>query len=370
MRARDLPGYLRDTAFRFAPHRARTGLFPIGRPSPQAPVMVTGNFTLTVRRLKEVLAGHDAWLLVANSKGINVWCAASGGHLTHHDIITALRVARVADMVTHREVILPQLAATGVERRAITLATGFDTRWGPARLEDLPALLDRGARVFNSERLMRFPLWERIEMAAAWTVPTLIVVTPTVTLVSGPATALGATAAIVLALGGTFSLLPWIPVTGTRTLIPLAGFALAGGLAGAGLVELLGAASPAHLAAIGVATLAAAGSLFADLAGMTPWYPSTFNTGSNPAAITLDEARCTGSADCVLVCPRQVLKMNGHLRKVEIAEPGQCIQCGACIVQCPSDALLFHYADGSTIEAPTIRSTRMNMLGKRRALRH
>ncbi len=370
MRVRNLPGYLRDTAFRFLPHRARTGLIPIGRPGPESPVLVTGNFTLTVRRLEEVLAGHNAWLVVANSKGINVWCAAGGGHLTHHDIITALRVARVADTVTRREAILPQLAATGVERRAITEATGFETRWGPARLEDLPAFLDRGARVVNTERFMRFPLWERMEMATASLVPMLILVTPIVALVSGVVTALGAGLAMMSALAGTFSLLPWLPVNGPRRMVPLAGFALAGWLAGAGLVALLGAASPAHLAAIAGAALSAAALLFADLAGMTPWHPSSVNTGSNPATITLDETRCTGAADCVQVCPRQVLKMNGRRRKVEILEPGQCIQCGACIVQCPSDALLFRYADGSTVEAPTIRSTRMNMLGKRRTLRH
>lgn len=122
------------------------------------------------------------------------------------------------------------------------------------------------------------------------------------------------------------------------------------------------------LIAIGTTNLIGTGLLFMDLSGTTPWYPSVVNTGANPATITLNEARCDGSGDCVMVCPRQVLKMNGRRRKVEIREPAQCIQCGACIVQCPREALLFRYADGSMVEAPTIRNTRLNLLGKRRTL--
>jgi NAD-dependent dihydropyrimidine dehydrogenase PreA subunit len=71
------------------------------------------------------------------------------------------------------------------------------------------------------------------------------------------------------------------------------------------------------------------------------------------------------AADCVQVCPRDVLKLNGARRKVEINKPDQCIECGACIVQCPEDALRFAYDDGSVVEADTIRTTRLNMLGRR-----
>jgi ferredoxin len=57
--------------------------------------------------------------------------------------------------------------------------------------------------------------------------------------------------------------------------------------------------------------------------------------------------------------------MDGKRRVVTIVRPGQCIQCGACVVQCPESALRFRYADGSVVEADTIRRTRMNMVGKR-----
>lgn len=368
MRLVDLPGYVRDTALRFLPHRAPTGLMRVGKPGPASPVLVTGNFTLTVRRLREALVGHDVWLLVANSKGVNVWCAAGGGHFTHHDIISAIRTARVENTVEHREIILPQLCATGVERRAITEATGFATRWGPARLEDLPAFLDRGSRVFKSERFMRFPLWERMEMAAMWCVPTLVLVTPVLALGTGLTTALTADAAMILMVCSVFALLPRLEIGGIWRLFVLAGFALGATVGGYGLLLWLGAAIPAHIGAVAGVCVFVAGMLFADLAGTTPWYPSTINTFGNSARIELDENRCTGAAECVQVCPRDVLKMNGRRRKVEIRNPDQCIQCGACIVQCPEDALLFRYDDGSSVEASTIRQTRMNMLGRRRSI--
>jgi NAD-dependent dihydropyrimidine dehydrogenase PreA subunit len=102
-----------------------------------------------------------------------------------------------------------------------------------------------------------------------------------------------------------------------------------------------------------------------DLAGTTPWYGSYINTFHNAAHIELVPERCTGAAECIQVCPRDVLEMNERGHKVEVRKPDGCIQCGACIVQCPTDALRFRYDDGGVVEAPTIRSTRMNMLGRR-----
>lgn len=366
MRFADFPAYLRDRALGMFPHRAATGLMCIGTPGPSSPVLVTGNFSLTVRRLRDALRGHDAWLLVANSKGINVWCAAGGGYLTHHDIISVIRTSRIADQVDHREVILPQLCATGVERHRITEATGFATRWGPARLEDLPAFLDRGARVFKHERFMRFPAWERAEMAALWCIPMLFITLPILALVFGLLTMAVAGAVVTLLVFGLFGLLPWLNIQGRMRFLTLVGFAVAGGLVGYWALLVLGAVTLTHVAAVAGAAFVAMTILSVDLDGTTPWYASYINTFHNDADIELVADRCTGAAECVQVCPRDVLKMNGRRRKVEISKPDQCIQCGACIVQCPEDALRFRYGDGRVVEAPTIRRTRLNLLGKRR----
>ena len=365
MKPADLPAYVQDTVLRMLPHRAPTGLVRVGTPNRASPVLLTGNFTLTVRRVRAALRGHDAWLLVANSKGINVWCASGGGHLTHHDVISVIRTSDVAAQVDHREVILPQLCATGVERRRITEATGFATRWGPARLEDLPAFLERGARIHTGERFMRFPPWERMEMAAMWTVLWLIIAVPVLGLVFGLGTAALAGVAAALPVFGLFGLLPWLKVQGRARFVTFAVFALAGALLGVGALFALGAGTSVHLWVVAGLPLCTMALVSVDLAGTTPWYGSYINTYRNKASIELVEARCTGAAECVQVCPRDVLAMNGRRRKVEIRKPDQCIECGACIVQCPEDALRFRYGDGRVVEAATIRRTRMNMLGRR-----
>jgi NAD-dependent dihydropyrimidine dehydrogenase PreA subunit len=365
MRLSDLPGYLRDRLLGLLPHRAPTGLLRIGKPGRDSLVLVTGNYTLTVRRVRDSLRGYDVWLLVANSKGINVWCASGGGYLTHHDIISVIRTSGIKDQVDHREIVLPQLCATGVERRRVTEATGFAVRWGPARLEDLPAFLDRGARVIKSWRFMRFPLWERMEMASLWCVPMLIVLLPILALTVGFLTVAVAAAAVAMLVFGLFGLIPWLQIQGRRRFLTFAVFATMAALFGCGMLLALGAATPAHLMAESGSTVLAMAVLSVDLAGTTPWYGSYINTYHNEAHIELVTDRCTGAAECVQVCPRNVLKMNGRQRKVTINKPDQCIQCGACIVQCPEDALRFRYDDGRVVEAPTIRRTRMNLLGRR-----
>jgi NAD-dependent dihydropyrimidine dehydrogenase PreA subunit len=363
--ASGLAGWLRDTLLRLLPHATRTGLRAVGHPGPDSPVLLTGNFTLTVRRLVEALAGRDTWLLVANSHGINVWCAAGGGHLTHHDVIAVLRSSGVGDRVRHRRLILPQLAATGVERRLVREATGWEPRWGPARLEDLPEFLDRHERPRKDHRAMRFPLWERLEMALTWAWPMALVAFVILALAVGYRLAAVAAGVIVLGVGAVFAGLPWLPVTGGRRWLTYGGLALVTFAAGGEGLLALGAARPATLAGLAAACILAAGVLSLDLAGTTPWYPSTINSFRNHFDVELVEDRCTGAAECVQVCPREVLAMDGRRRKVVLARPEACIRCGACIVQCPEDALRFRFSDGRIVEPATVRRTRLNMLGRR-----
>lgn len=365
MKVKDAAGWARDTVLRLFPHAAPCGLVRIGNPGPASPVLVTCNFTLTVRRMKQVLAGRDVWLLVANSRGINVWCAAGGGHLTHHEVVAAIRASRIEDHVRHRTLVLPQLAATGVERRKITGITGWTAKWGPARLEDLPGFLDHGSRIRKAQRSMRFPLWERMEMAVMWELPIAAVALVTCGLVVDWRCGFIAGGVAVLMVSFLFAALPWLKVTGGARWITFGGFALAGFGAGGGLLAASGERGGAALLALGATSVVAMLVLSLDLAGTTPWYPGTINSFRNEYHVDLVEARCTGAAECVQVCPRDVLHMNGRRRKVEIVRPESCIRCGACIVQCPQDALRFRFADGRVVEPATVRTTRLNLLGRR-----
>jgi NAD-dependent dihydropyrimidine dehydrogenase PreA subunit len=357
--------WLRDTLLRLLPHATRPGLRRVGTPGPDSPVLLTCNFTLTVRRMLDTLKGRDLWLLVADSHGINVWCAAGGGHLTHHDVIAVVRSSGIAELVSHRHLVLPQLAATGVERRIVEERTGFDVSWGPARLEELPAYLDAKMHVKRRWRRMHFPLWERLEMALMWAAPVMLIAGLVLwALTSAPIAALGA-GSLGLSIFGIFAALKWLPAQGGRRWLTYAGGALFGWSLAAALTSVVATPNAHDLAWLGFANVIAMLVLSLDLAGTTPWYPSTINTTKNHFSVELDAERCTGAADCVKVCPRDVLKMKGKARKVEIAHPDACLRCGACVVQCPDDALHFRFDDGRLVAAEQVRRTRMNMLGRR-----
>jgi len=354
---------MRDLLLRLFPHRHPTGLIEIGNPGRDSPVMVTGNYTLTVRRMTRVLRGHDVHLLVADSGGINVWCAAGGGHFTHHDVVSVIRTSGISDLVDHRRVMLPQLGATGIERRYVADKTGWDPHWGPAHLEDLADVLDRDGRVPTADRTVRFGIRDRVEMATVWAWPMALI---------GGAVGLAAggfrlAAAVALTMGAitsaVFALVGRVPLSGPRRFATLGIIALIGfGGAWAVMAATTNATTRDFILIAGSAAVTA-GLLAVDLPGTTPWYPSAM--AKDRFVVELLSEACTGAADCVTVCPRGVLRMNGKIRKVEITEPDRCIQCGACIVQCPEDALRFRRSDGRVIEPETIRTTRLNLLGSR-----
>lgn len=145
--------------------KVRPGLYAVGHPDRASPVLVTGNFDLTVRRLVKAIDGQvDVWVLVADSAGINVWCAAGGKYFTAEKVIAAVKSSHLASVVSHHALILPQLCANGVDGWKIRDETGWGVHWGPARAEDIPAYLAGGRDKTDAMRWVRFPLKDRLEM--------------------------------------------------------------------------------------------------------------------------------------------------------------------------------------------------------------
>lgn len=148
-----------------------TGLYRVGNPGRESPVLVTGNYELTARRLVRELDGRvDCWLLIANSRGINVWCAAGGGHFTADNVISAIKTGGVQDVVDHHALILPQLCANGVDGWRIRRETGWGVHWGPVRARDVPAYLAAGRVKTDATRWVTFPLRDRLEMTVVSTI--------------------------------------------------------------------------------------------------------------------------------------------------------------------------------------------------------
>lgn len=137
------------------------GLYCVGNPAQDSPVLVTANYKLTFDAVRTELSGIDAWLLVTDTRGINVWCAAGKNLFATHEIVLSVNSARLDRVVTHRTLILPQLGATGVAAHKVKKACGFKVAWGPVRASDLPAFLSNGLAATREMRMVDFPLRER-----------------------------------------------------------------------------------------------------------------------------------------------------------------------------------------------------------------
>jgi len=144
-------------------YRITPGLYCVGNPGEEAPVLVTANYKLTFDALRRELAGIDAWLLVVDSRGINVWCAAGKGTFSAEEIAYQVQRCRLAEVVSHRQLILPQLSGSGVAAHRLKELCGFRGRFGPIRAADLPEYLENGA-ASEEMRTITFTLAERAEL--------------------------------------------------------------------------------------------------------------------------------------------------------------------------------------------------------------
>jgi acetyl-CoA decarbonylase/synthase complex subunit gamma len=138
------------------------GVYALGRPNDQAPVLVTANYKMSFDRLRQALWGRDAWILVLDTKGINVWCAAGKGTFGTQELVQRVASSGLARVVAHRRLILPQLAGPGVAAHRVPKLSGFKVIYGPIRAEDLPVFIDRGFKDTPEMRQKTFTTRERV----------------------------------------------------------------------------------------------------------------------------------------------------------------------------------------------------------------
>ncbi len=143
-------------------YSVRPGLYAVGGPDPGSPVFVTGNYKMSFDHLRKALAGRDVWILVLDTRGINVWCAAGKGTFGTDEIVRRVEAAGLSRVVTHRKLFLPQLGAPGVAAHEVAKRTGFRVVYGPVRAEDLAAFLDAASKAAPGMRLARFRFKDRI----------------------------------------------------------------------------------------------------------------------------------------------------------------------------------------------------------------
>ncbi len=138
------------------------GLYALRRPDEKSSVLVTANYKMSFDRLRKALPGRNAWILVLDTKGINVWCAAGKGTFGTAELVARIGSSGLERVVSHREVILPQLSAPGVAAHQVRKLSGFKAIFGPIQAEDLPAFMDNGMKATAEMRSKTFTTWERL----------------------------------------------------------------------------------------------------------------------------------------------------------------------------------------------------------------
>jgi len=225
-------------------YRVAPGLYAIGEPDETSPVLVTANYKLSFDTLRRELGGLDLFVLVLETMGINVWCAAGKGTFGTDELCTRIAAVELDQVVSHRRLILPQLGAPGVAAHLVKGRTGFRVRYGPIEARDVPRYLET-RRASEEMRRKQFPLRERAVLVPMELVPALKVAVVLIAVMVVYAAALGpagtfvgglashgvvaAVAVLAAVLCGavlTPLLLPWVPGRAFSTKGALLGLAI------------------------------------------------------------------------------------------------------------------------------------------------
>jgi len=137
------------------------GIYGIGKPDKNCEVLVTANFKLTFDHLRKELRDINAWILVLDTKGVNVWCAAGKGTFSTRELVKRIKDCSLEKIVDHKRVIVPQLGAVGVSARDVKKLSGFRVVYGPIRANDIPAFLKNSSKAGKKMRQVTFNLYER-----------------------------------------------------------------------------------------------------------------------------------------------------------------------------------------------------------------
>ena len=138
------------------------GLYACGKPDQDSEVLVTANYKLTFDALRKELGQINAWILVLDTRGVNVWCAAGKKTFSSRELVHRIHVTGLDRVVRHKRLIVPQLGATGVSAGQVKKKSGFTVTYGPVRASDIPEFLKNNRKADERMRQVTFSFFERL----------------------------------------------------------------------------------------------------------------------------------------------------------------------------------------------------------------
>ena len=292
--------------------------------------------------------------------------------------LSVLKTSGIEKLAGHKNVILPQLAAAGIEATYIQKKTGWRAIWGPVYARDIPAFIENNFQKKSAMRAVRFSLVQRMEMAVMWAFPFSIITSPIVSCFWPE---------MLLPLNGVIWGLPFLlflsfPLYFKRLdpkkkrvrfskytvifdfgRIPL----LLWGLfvfCLIGFSMMTNSFTWAFIVRWGCISFIVILIISIDLIGSTPLYKSGLHE-ERFFTIVLDGRKCKGAGFCEQVCPKNCYEVDTSRHVATMPGAEKCVQCGACIVQCPFDALCFMNPKGAIVSPSTVRRFKLTLIGER-----
>ncbi len=142
-------------------YKISPGIYAVGNPNQTSPVLVSSNYKLTFDALRKELSGLDCWILILDTKGINVWCAAGKGTFGTDELVRSILKTGLSEIVSHRTLILPQLGAPGVSAYEVVKQSGFSIVYGPVRASDIKNFIAIGSST-QEMRTVKFTMLDRL----------------------------------------------------------------------------------------------------------------------------------------------------------------------------------------------------------------
>lgn len=326
------------------PHPTKPRLIVFGKPERNSPVLVTVNSSLTVRRLSKALKGENCYLLVAPAGGINVWCGSVGGHFTIESIISIIKTSNIEQLVNHRRIILPQLCAPSITSKELNARVGWSAQFGPIRAEEIPEYLRNGKRLTALMTDIRYSPKDRLEMATAMSGSIIVRYSIFPLVVFGLWGFSRFATSVFLASAGLHLFSEKLPGSSNTRKAILIGVVLGSALLffswTTGEVPVWQSLSPMILLTSATLLVGSAHS------GYTPFKQCSYSKqfyGYTPLKIDIVAEDCTGCTLCDWICPVDcfdaVTRSNNRTVFV-MAKPSNCVECGACLVQCPTGAVI------------------------------
>ena len=331
---------------RYLPVRHKAGLYSIGKPGKDSPVFVASDYFHTARRVFKKLSGQDCYLLIVDSAGINVWCAAGVGDFNEHKIADAVNTYDLKQKLNHNKLILPQLAAVGVDRKKLFNECGFKVVWGPAHLDDIPAYIANEMRCTTKMRQARNSWEDRIHMAIGmlfaylffyglaylvWSLlfgtsfhpyalatAILMTINITLTIFNDSMPLKWSTSNVILASSVSYGLIIWYSFWGSDTPIGVFIFYL---FANSLIVFLL--------------CMDMIGSSVKYKTSIIYWLQTWTNRSLFQPSL---QSNCSKCRRCLEVCPKGLFELNNQTMTINYAR--ECNECLAFIKQCPTGAIV------------------------------